>query len=66
MLLAPRRSKYNKSFVRRCQITLKKEPFMFRLGDQALGAVEGGFLTSKQIESARKVLRRSLRKISKT
>lgn len=65
MLLAPRRTKYNKKFARRCQISLQKQSLLFRSGDQALSAAEGGFITSRQLEAARKLLRRSLRKTSK-
>jgi large subunit ribosomal protein L16 len=65
MLLFPKQTKYNKSFSRkRVKVTSKlQDPIA--LGDFAVMSANSGRLTSRQIESVRRLLRRNLKKQAK-
>jgi ribosomal protein L16/L10AE len=62
MLLFPKRTKYKKYFSRYKVTTLPKVRSRFFIGDFSLVALEPGHVTSRQIESVRRLLRRLLKK----
>lgn len=64
VLLAPNRRKYRKQFRGRIKGKAWKGSRV-SFGDYGMKAVTGGYLTSRQLESARKVLVRVTRKIGK-
>jgi large subunit ribosomal protein L16 len=64
VLLAPNRRKYRKQFRGRLKGKAWKGSRV-SFGDYGMKAVTGGYLTSRQLESARKVLVRVTRKIGK-
>lgn len=66
MLLGPKSKKLKKSFIRRAKLTDQISQPSLNFGSVGLVALQQGRVTSRQLESTRKVLRRSLRKEAKT
>lgn len=66
MLLGPKSKKLKKYFIRRARLLdqITKPSLVF--GSVGLIALQQGRINSRQLESTRKVLRRSLRKEAKT
>jgi len=64
MLLSPKRRKHRKSFV----VVLKgkaKKWFNVNFGDYGLKAIQSGYVSNRQLEAARKVIIRHVRKVGK-
>lgn len=66
MLLGPKAKKLKKSFIRRAKLTRQVIRPSLTFGSVGLVALHQGRINSRQLESTRKVLRRSLRKEAKT
>ena len=64
MLLVPKRWKYRKQFRGRVKGKSKGNTYV-AFGDFGLKATQNGYITSRQIEAARKVLVRYNRKVGK-
>jgi large subunit ribosomal protein L16 len=63
MLLAPKKTKFNKSFSgRKMTKTIKSKNSEFRFSTYCLIANQSGILTNFQVESIRRLLRRLLKK----
>jgi len=66
MLLGPKSKKLKKSFIRRSKLTDQTLKPSLVFGSVGLVCLEPGRINARQLESTRKVLRRSLRKEAKT
>jgi len=64
MLLTPKKWKYRKQFRGRVKGKAKGNTYV-AFGDYGIKAIQNGYLTSRQIEAARKVLVRYNRKVGK-
>jgi large subunit ribosomal protein L16 len=63
MLLAPKKSKYNKSFSGRKSLTMNdNKKILPRFSNYCIISHENGFVTNFQIEGLRRFLRRSFKK----
>jgi ribosomal protein L16/L10AE len=65
MLLFPKQTKYNKNFSRKAITISEKTQDPLALGDFAVISSSSGRVTSRQIESVRRLLRRNLKKQAK-
>jgi len=64
MLLSPKKRKHRKQFV--SAITGKaKNGYTVSFGTHGLKAIESGYISSRQLEAARKVMVRHVRKVGK-
>ena len=66
MLLGPKSKKLKKSFIRRAKLVNQISKPSLNFGSVGLIALHPGRINARQLESTRKVLRRSLRKEAKT
>ena len=66
MLLGPKSKKLKKSFIRRANLTEQNSKPSLNFGSVGLISLQQGRITARQLESTRKILRRSLRKEAKT